>query len=349
MRDVKAFFLLLLLCCSSMVSGCNSDWKISEKKQVVNPEFGAYFAASPFVINGDHGFYNNIPYDEFDRTVLDLWVSGSEHKNGLIVYIHGGGFRGGDKGFAWDKPAKYGSDAETINHFLDQGFAFASINYRLLNGSDKLGVLKSLNDCKRAIQFLRYYSDDLKINASKIGLAGTSAGAGTALWLAFHDDMVDPENEDPVLRQSTRVDAVAVFETQSTYDLVKWSEVFPNGIFTIDKLRGTALGNRLMIFYGVDDFAELESEELVNYRNEVDMLSMISSDDPPVYILNKRDFDLSKGGKVGNLLHSPYHAVALKEKIDQAGIENEIFIPAQGALPSNSQTMGHFLMRHLKE
>jgi hypothetical protein len=344
----NALFLLGLICSSCLVNACNSDLKLSEKEGVVAASFEKYLAESPFSVKFDHAFYGNIPYGEYDRNVLDLWVSGASKKNGLIVYIHGGGFQGGDKSSAWDAPAKFSIDQESINKFLDEGFSFASINYRLLEGKDKEGVMKSLNDSKRAIQFLRYHSEDLKLNAKEIGLAGTSAGAGTALWLAFHDDMAEANSDDPVLRQSTRVSAVAAQETQSTYDMVKWAEAFPNGMFSIDKIRGTALANRLMNFYGVEDLDELESDRLVEYRAEVDMLSMVSSDDPPVYILNKQGFKPQKGGLVGNLLHSPFHAVALKKEIEKAGIENEIYIPAEGTRPSDAQTMGNFLMNHLK-
>ena len=42
------------------------------------------------------------------------------------------------------------------------------------------------------------------------------------MWIGFQDEMADPQNSDPVLRESTRVDAIGALETQATYDLVRW-------------------------------------------------------------------------------------------------------------------------------
>jgi hypothetical protein len=346
----KVIILLALVFMSGLMSGCSSEWKLVEDSVPVGESFEKYIDGSPTKIEAGHTFYSNIPYGSDERNVLDLWVAKSDKTGPLIVYIHGGGFQGGDKNSAWNQPSKYGIGPDQINHFLEQGFSFASINYRLLQKTDKEGVLKCLNDSKRAIQFLRYHSSELSINAELIGLAGSSAGAGTALWLGFHDEMADEDSVDPVSQQSTRVQAIASQETQSTYDILRWSEdVFPNGLFTMDKIRGTALGNRLLVFYGVDDLDQLESEELVKYRKEVDMLSMVDSEDPPVYILNKKEFKPDNGNRVGNLLHSPFHAVALKKEIEKAGIESEIYIPAEGTSPNKDETIANFLIKHLSK
>jgi len=333
--------------------GSDSEQTQTQDQQYPNStsgslEFGTYASESPISLTSDHTFYSNIPYGSNQRNVLDLWVSGAGSSSPLIIFIHGGGFKEGDKSNAWNRKSKYGIGLDQINRFLEEGFSFATINYRFLEKSDSEGVLKCLNDSKRAVQFLRYHSSELNMNAEIIGLAGSSAGAGTALWLGFHDDMAQVGSDDPISRQSTRVQAVAVQETQSTYDIIRWSEdVFPTGLLSMEKIRGTALGNRLLIFYGIDDFSQLESDEFVEYRKEVDMLSMVSDDDPPVYILNKKEFNPEKGNIAGNLLHSPYHAVALKKEIEKAGIDNEIYIPAEGSKPNSSQTIVNFLISQL--
>ncbi|MCZ4408492.1 alpha/beta hydrolase [Cryomorphaceae bacterium 1068] len=346
MLPKKVIALLTLVFVSGLMSGCSSDWKIAEGSVPASESFDKYIDGSPISVESNHKYYSNIPYGNEERNVLDLWVSESDEQRPLIVYIHGGGFQGGDKSSAWNQPSKYGIGPEQINDFLEQGFSFASINYRLLQKTDKEGVLKCLNDSKRAIQFLRYHSSELNINAESIGLVGTSAGAGTALWIGFHDEMAEAGSDDPVTQQSSRVQAIAAQETQSTYDILRWSEdVFPNGIFTMDKIRGTALGNRLMVFYGVDDFNQLESDQIVKYRKEVDMLSMVDSGDPPVYILNKKDFKPDNGNRVGNLLHSPYHAVALRKVLTEAGVSRQIFIPAEGNKPN--QSAADFLIEQL--
>lgn len=346
---LKYRVLTMLLFMSGLISGCKSERPVSAgNAQAVS--FENYISETPISIETGHTYYSNVPYGSYDKNVLDLWISEDGARGPLVVYIHGGGFQGGNKESAWDNPSKYGIGPEQIDMFINEDISFASINYRLLSKHDKEGVLKSLHDSKRAIQFLRHHAQELGFDGDRIGLAGSSAGAGTALWLAFHNDMADQNSDDPILRESSRVQAVAAQETQSTYDILKWSEeVFPDGLFSIDKIRNTALGNRLMVFYGVDDLNQLETAQLVAYRKEVDMLSMVSSDDPPIYILNKKEFRPEKGNVVGNLLHSPFHAVALKKEIEQVGIESEIYIPAEGSKPNNSQTMANFLIARLNQ
>jgi hypothetical protein len=347
---LRVVILAALLFLSGLVSGCKTHSILVEEQNGSTVSFDSYISKTPIKINADHVYYSDVPYGSHERNVFDLWVADDGGNAPLIIYIHGGGFQGGDKKSAWDRTSKYGIGSGQIEEFLEQGISFATINYRLLEKNDREGVLKSLNDSKRAIQYLRHHSNELGFNGELIGLAGSSAGAGTALWLAFHDDMADADNSDPVLRESTRVQAVAAQETQSTYDILRWSEdVFPNDAFSIEKVKGTALGNRLMVFYGVNDLNELENDDLVAYRKEVDMLSMISSDDPAVFILNKKDFRPEKGNIVGNLLHSPYHAVALKKEIDRAGIPNEIYIPADGTVPGKNATVADFLISQLKK
>ena len=39
----------------------------------------------------------NVSYGPYERNVVDLWKAKSERPTPLVVFIHGGGFRGGDK------------------------------------------------------------------------------------------------------------------------------------------------------------------------------------------------------------------------------------------------------------
>ena len=312
-----------------------------------NP-FDAYRTDSPVKLEADLAdFYGNVSYGKYDRNVLDLWVANTDKPSPLVIFFHGGGFQGGDKSSVYQRDAKAGLGANHIQEFLEKGISFATVNYRLLEKNETEGVLKSLNDAKRAVQFLRYHADELNLNANRIALSGSSAGGGTALWLAFSDDLADPESKDPVERQSTRVYAVAVNEVQSTYDLLRWEkDVFPENMFAMSQIENTGFGKRITAFYGVKNFEALNREDIATYRKRVDMMEMISKDDPSVYILNKKEFQPSKGNRMGNLLHSPYHAVALREIMKKEGVEHEVFIPAEG-IKSKPRFMSEFLIEKL--
>ena len=126
--------------------------------------------------------YKDLSYGNHERNVLDLWISNSKINTPLMIYIHGGGFGSGSKESAYRK-----NNFNRIKKFIENGISFATINYRFKNNDD--GILISLNDAKRALQFLRHKSDQFRIDKSKIGVMGSSAGATSSLWLGFFDDM----------------------------------------------------------------------------------------------------------------------------------------------------------------
>ena len=68
----------------------------------------------------------------------------------------------------------------------------------------------------------------------------------TTLWLAFHDDMADLSNEDPVSRESTRILAAGALSTQATYNLARWNEVFDMPVMAEDS-------SAIWKFYGFND------------------------------------------------------------------------------------------------
>ena len=57
---------------------------------------------------------------------------------------------------------------------------------------NNIGILSSLNDSKRFLQFVTFNHKKFNVHKNKIGDYGSSAGAGTSLWLAFSDEMSEP-------------------------------------------------------------------------------------------------------------------------------------------------------------
>src|SRR5438874_484856 len=62
----------------------------------------------------------NLAYGKHERQVLDFWQAKSEKPTPLVLYIHGGGWQGGDKS----------SLGAAIQQYLDAGISVAAINYR---------------------------------------------------------------------------------------------------------------------------------------------------------------------------------------------------------------------------
>lgn len=97
-----------------------------------------------------------------ERNTLDLFVPKSEKPVPLIVWVHGG---------AWSAGSKDGGNPAM--KFLEQGYAVASINYRL---SQHAVYPAQIQDCKEAIRFLRANAKKYNLNPDKFGAWGSSAG-----------------------------------------------------------------------------------------------------------------------------------------------------------------------------
>ena len=93
-----------------------------------------------------------------------------------MIFIHGGGFGSGSKESAYSK-----NNFKRVEKMIDKWYFFLQLTIDLKIIRD--GILISLNDAKRALQFLRYNSDKYKIDKSKIGVMGSSAGATSSMWL----------------------------------------------------------------------------------------------------------------------------------------------------------------------
>ena len=100
--------------------------------------------------------------------LLDLYLPiGTEGSVPVIVWLHGGGWRIGDR--------KLGPDFRV--RFAEQGFAMASIEYRL---SSEATFPAQIHDVKAAIRWLRSVAKEYGLDSGNIGLWGSSAGGHLA-------------------------------------------------------------------------------------------------------------------------------------------------------------------------
>jgi carboxylesterase type B len=285
----------------------------------------------PVNIRGKRATFVNEQYGDHPLNTFDIWLAESYTPTPLVIYIHGGGFVKGDK-------SKY-YNSEDLVRFLDAGVSVATINYRFMTDAP-YGIKASLYDSKRCLQYIRYNADRYNINKSRIACSGGSAGAGTSLWLAFHDDMADLQNTDPVLRESTRITCAGAFATQSTYDIFKWEELIgiPMADTPEQKLAiTTAFG--LVNANGTD----LRAQEKI--RKELDFLSEMDKNDPPIFVSNSQ-----QNGTPANedeLNHHPLHAKAIKTKAEEVGLEAVVYAPALGIVDESGKNLVGFFLENL--
>jgi len=96
---------------------------------------------------------------------LDYWKP-AKVGSPLVIFVHGGGWKRGDK--------KNATGEEKPGHYLQQGYAFASINYRLVPAAT---VEQQAQDVADAIAHLIGRTELLGFDATRIVLMGHSAGA----------------------------------------------------------------------------------------------------------------------------------------------------------------------------
>ena len=215
--------------------------------------------------------FRDIAYGPHERNKFDLWQAPSAAPTPLIVHIHGGGFYEGGKGSFW------GSKEADLARALDAGVSVASINYRFLESAPLQDILR---DSARAVQFMRYNAAKWNLDKTRVAAYGDSAGAGTSLWLAFHDDLADPNSPDPVLRESTRLTAAGGLIPQATYDFAKWPAILgiPEYVWFV------SMPWIAPKYYRLWPRQAMLEEQGKKVRADLDILSWIDSGDPPVYL-----------------------------------------------------------------
>ena len=132
---------------------------------------------------------------------LDLYFPNGPRRSDrpAVVFIHGGGFTGGDK-------AEYRS-ASVSADLARAGYVVVSCNY-VLGAKDKPGVWpRNIADCRDAVRWMRANADALGLDPDRIAVAGGSAGGYLALMVGLSDDKAGPGG-DPTANHSAKVSAV---------------------------------------------------------------------------------------------------------------------------------------------
>jgi len=269
----------------------------------------------PAAAIGPKPTHPNVAYDDHVRTKLDFWKAPAKTPTPVIVFIHGGGFRGGDKSQAGQRYGKM------ITRCLAAGVSFASVNYCLTG--DGVGLPHCLRDSGRAIQFLRHKADEYNIDPKRIAAFGGSAGAGTSMWLGFHDDLADADSKDPVERQSTRLAACGAFAGQCTYDFQRWPEL----IGPPPRQDKQLVRSEFLRIMGMTGPVDMDSPKMKAARADVDMVAMLDAADAPVFLFSSGP--LADATNRGHYIHHPRHAVVVKAAADKAGVPAELHLTAK--------------------
>lgn len=187
MRLHAAFSLTLLsIALLFNLTACGSTTGENEKKEKSK-------VAQPRVIE-------NISYVDNDNSAahtLDLYFPPGEHtKAPLLVWIHGGAWKEGDK------------QPSPMMPLLVRGFAVAGINYRFAPDHK---FPAQIYDCKAAIRWLRKHADEYGFDKNRIGVFGISAGGHLAALLGATNGVKELEGNVGVTGESSDVQSVVAW------------------------------------------------------------------------------------------------------------------------------------------
>src|SRR5947209_1632755 len=138
-----------------------------------------------FLISTSHAqnVKSDIPYtDKPDKLqTLDIYAPSNAKNLPVVFWIHGGGWQGGDKTDVKLKPQV----------FMERGFVFVSINYRLLPSVD-MATLH--HDVAKAFGWVHNHIAEYGGDPKRVLVGGHSAGAQLAAIICTDERYLKAEN-----------------------------------------------------------------------------------------------------------------------------------------------------------
>ena len=206
-----------------------------------------------------------------------------------LVFIHGGGWRNGDK-------RRAGFLRPTIG-YAAKGYVCVTVNYRML---DEAPITACVEDVKNAVRWLRAHAEEYNIDPERIGATGNSAGAHLAVMLGVCPPSAGLEGDGPYQEYSSMVQAVVASAT-------------PTSFLSAMSDRQRERSNEQAARAPRKNELRMESEEV---RAKVSPVTYATADAPPILLVHEMS-DRTVG-----VFHSDKLVSALRE----AGAKNVSYI-----------------------
>jgi acetyl esterase/lipase len=227
------------------------------------PAFAVDADPPPATLFAGMKFDRDVAYGtKSDKQKLDILYPIDHSKpRPAVLYIHGGGWGGGDKA---DDPEM---QMDMLNGFAKDGCVALSINYRL---AAEAKFPAAVEDCKLAIRWLRAHAGDYGVDKSRIGVVGGSAGGHLAAMLAVTRKEDGLEGEG-FLNESSAVQAAA--SVSGPTDL------------SVDMCASQIESRRKM----VANFLGMPREKDPGHTRRASPIAYVRNDIPPMLIVHCKD------------------------------------------------------------
>lgn len=129
--------------------------------------------------------YTDLSYGSGQANKFDLYVPADDTRDsyGLIVYLHAGGFTGGDKA----------DDAQILRWLCSKGYVTAGINYTLFSEKHPdASVYTQSVEIRESMPYVVAEAEMLGYHINEMAIGGGSAGGCLALLYAYRDIETSP-------------------------------------------------------------------------------------------------------------------------------------------------------------
>jgi acetyl esterase/lipase len=236
-----------------------------------------------------------------------------------IVFVHGGGWRGGNRG----------GYTGLIKQAAERGYVAMTVTYRLTDpdegGKAKHPYPAAVHDVKCAVRWLRANAQKYGVDPQRIGATGGSAGGHLSLMLGTTDGGAKLEGEGGYPDRSSRVQAVVNYF----------------GPTDMPALGETSDGARPI----VESFLAGKAADHADLWRQASPITYVTEDDPPTLTIHGAD----------DKLVPPDQARRFDAAMKKAGATHELLIlEGQGhgfrgeANTRATEAMFRFFDEHLK-
>ena len=266
------------------------------------------FSAAP--LSAQARVEENVVYGMYSGLALLMDVHHPAEPNGKgLIVIRGSG---------WHGPTTYGArqlkQGGVHQIFVDVGYTVFTINHRQ---APRFRYPAAVEDVQRAVRFVRHNAERYGIDPDQLGGWGGSSGAHLISLLATMDGHGDPDDPDPVNRESTKLQAVV-------------ARAAPTHLAVFDGPRGVSA---VTSFMG----SPINRGDAAAYR-EASPITYVTPDDPPLLLVHG-DADPVVPFKQSELM-----LAALEEH----GVEARLIrIPGEGHGANDLPETARWLNRHL--